>query len=47
VISSEIIAKAEDDHDGTNEKKRKRQKDLIIDDDFPVEKYYFYDNFLK
>jgi len=45
VISSEIDAKVEDDKDSANENKRKREKGFI--DNFPIEKYYFYDSFLK
>jgi hypothetical protein len=44
VVSSEIIAKDEDDK---NENKRKRDKDVIINIASHTEKYYFYDNFLK
>jgi len=46
VISSEI-ANVEDDDDSANENKRKREKDFIINDNSSVEKYYFYDEYLK
>jgi hypothetical protein len=35
----------EDDEDFANENKRKREKGFI--DDSPIEKYCFYDSFLK
>jgi len=46
VISSEIN-NAENDDDGSNKNKRKREKDLIINAYFPVKEYYFYDKYLK
>jgi len=46
VISSKI-ANVEDDNDSANENKRKREKDFIINDNMSVEKYYFYDEYLK
>jgi len=47
VISSEI-ANAENYDDHATKNKRKHEKDLIINDNSPVEKYYyFYDNYLN
>ena len=40
VISTGIL-------NGTNTNKRKREKDLIINDNSPVDKIYFYENYLK
>ena len=49
MASSEIGKAYEEDDDAvTNENKRKRKNDLpVVIDNFPVEKYYFYDNFLN
>jgi len=46
VFSSEIIVKDKDDNDSVNDNKRKREQDLM-NDNFPIEQYYFYDKFLK
>jgi len=46
VFSSEIISQAKDDNDSANDNKRKREKDLM-NDNFSIEQYYFYDKFLK
>jgi len=46
VISLEITPKAKTDNDGTNKTKRKRENDQV-NDNSPVDKYYFYDFFLK
>jgi len=48
VTSSEIDKAEEDDDAVTNANKRKRKNHLpVVNDNFPVEKYYFYDNFLN
>ena len=46
-MNSSEIPKNDDYDDGANEKKRKRKKDFIEDENFLVEDYYFYDHLLK
>merc|ERR1712034_188709 len=47
LVNSSEIPKNDDHDDGTKEKKRKRNKDFIEDENFLVEDYYFYDQLLK
>merc|ERR1712034_70927 len=46
-VTNAEISKAEHDNNKANKNKRKHETDLIQNDNSVVEKYYFYENFLK